>query len=201
MSTNTELANMFHTMATVLEISGANGFKVNANVKVARALEDLVEDVGTIDDITSIQGVGKSSAAKIKEYLETGAISSYNELLASIPPGLLDVMKVQGLGPKTVGKLWKEADVVDIASLQGAIQDGRLESLPRMGKKTIQNITESIAFLATSANRLRIGVAMPIAEALVSQLQQCEGVSIYRLQVPSEGKRNYWRHRYSCKYI
>jgi DNA polymerase (family 10) len=62
MSTNTELANMFQTMATVLEISGANGFKVNANVKVARALEDLVEDVGTIDDITSIQGVGKSSA-------------------------------------------------------------------------------------------------------------------------------------------
>ncbi|MBT7658562.1 MAG: DNA polymerase III, partial [Phycisphaerae bacterium] len=177
MSTNTELANMFQTMATVLEISGANGFKVNANVKVARALEDLVEDVGTIDDITSIQGVGKSSAAKIKEYLETGAISSYNELLASIPPGLLDVMKVQGLGPKTVGKLWKEANVVDIASLQEAIQDGRLESLPRMGKKTIQNITESIAFLATSANRSRIGVAMPIAETLVSQLQQCDGVS------------------------
>ncbi len=118
MSTNTELAAMFHTMATILEISGANGFKVNANVKVARTLEDLVEDIATIEDVTTIQGIGKSSAAKIKEYIETGSMSGYDELISSIPNGLLAVMNVQGLGPKTVGKLWKEAGVVDIPSLK-----------------------------------------------------------------------------------
>ena len=177
MSTNTELAAMFHTMATILEISGANGFKVNANVKVARTLEDLVEDIATIEDVTTIQGIGKSSAAKIKEYIETGSMSGYDELISSIPNGLLAVMNVQGLGPKTVGKLWKEAGVVDIPSLKEAIEDGRLELLPRMGKKTIQNITESLAFLATHANRSRIGVAMPIALAFLEKLQQCKGVS------------------------
>ena len=70
MSTNTELAKMFHTMATVLEIMGENAFKVNANSKVARALEDLVEDVATIEDVTTIPGVGKSSAKKIAQYID-----------------------------------------------------------------------------------------------------------------------------------
>jgi DNA polymerase (family 10) len=99
MSTNTELAKMFHTMATVLEIKGENAFKVNANTKVARSLEDLVEDVASMEDLTSIQGVGKSSAKKIAHYIEHGVMPEYQELIASIPTGLLDVMTVQGLGP------------------------------------------------------------------------------------------------------
>ena len=177
MSTNTEVARMFQTMATILEITGANAFKVNANAKVARVLENIVEDISTIEDVSTIQGVGKGSAAKIQEYLDTGTITKYEELLASIPTGLLDVMKVQGLGPKTVGRLWKEANVVDIPTLRAAIDDGRLDSLPRMGKKTIQNIIESLDFLATNANRTRIGVAMPIANSLVTLLSSCEGVS------------------------
>jgi DNA polymerase/3'-5' exonuclease PolX len=64
MSTNTELAKMFHTMATILEIKGESGFKVNANTKVARALEDLVEDVASMEDVTKIQGVGKYSSPR-----------------------------------------------------------------------------------------------------------------------------------------
>ena len=172
MSTNTELAKMFHTMATVLEIKGENAFKVNANTKVARSLEDLVEDVASMEDVTSIQGVGKSSAKKIAHYIDHGVMPEYQELIASIPTGLLDVMTVQGLGPKTVRRLWQEVNVTDIPSLREAIEDGRLESLPRMGKKTIENITESLDFLATNANRTRLGVAMPIAIELISTLQK-----------------------------
>jgi DNA polymerase (family 10) len=177
MSTNTDLAKMFHTMATVLEIKGANAFKVNANTKVARALEDLVEDVSSIQDLTTIPGVGKSSASKISNYLENGEMLEYQELIASIPNGLLDVMKVQGLGPKTVRRLWQEADVTDIPSLKEAIADGRLESLPRMGKKTIENIVESLDFLATSADRTRLGEAMPIAMKLLEKLQAMSDVT------------------------
>jgi DNA polymerase (family 10) len=172
MSTNTDLAKMFHTMATVLELKGANAFKVNANTKVARALEDLVEDVATMEDVTSIPGVGKSSANKIAQFVEHGEMQEYQELIASIPAGLLDVMRVQGLGPKTVRRLWQEAGVTDISSLREAIEDGRLEALPRMGKKTIENITESLDFLATNANRTRLGVAMPIAIELIHTLQE-----------------------------
>lgn len=177
MSTNTDLAKMFHTMATVLEIKGANAFKVNANTKVARALEDLVEDVSSIQDLTTIPGVGKSSASKISGYIKNGEMPEYLELLASIPTGLLDVMKVQGLGAKTVRRLWQEADVIDISSLKEAIADGRLESLPRMGKKTINNIVESLEFLATNADRTRLGIAMPIAMELLDTLQKIPGVT------------------------
>ena len=177
MSTNTELAKMFHTMATVLEIMGENAFKVNANSKVARALEDLVEDVATIEDVTTIPGVGKSSAKKIAQYIESGEMFEYQQLIASIPHGLLDVMNVQGLGPKTVRRLWQEADVTDIPSLREAIENGRLASLPRMGKKTIENITQSLDFLATNANRTRLGVVLPIAENLIAQLKVLKGVT------------------------
>jgi len=176
MSTNTELAKMFYTMATVLEIKGENAFKVNANAKVARALVDLVEDVSSMRDITAIPGIGKSSAKKINQYINSGTMAEYDKLIESIPDGLLDVMGVQGIGPKTVRRLWQEVDVTDIPSLREAIKDGRLDSMDRMGKKTIQNITQSLDFLATNANRTRIGVAMPIADSLVSKLQTLKGV-------------------------
>ena len=168
---------MFHTIATVLEIKGENAFKVNANTKVARALEDLVEDVSSMDDLTSIPGVGKSSAKKIAQYVKSGEMIEYQELIASIPHGLLDVMNVQGLGPKTVRRLWQEVNVTDIPSLREAIEDGRLESLPRMGKKTIENITQSLDFLASNANRSRLGIAMPIAQDCIKKLRSLTGVS------------------------
>ena len=176
MSSNMDLAKMFQMMATILEIKGESGFKVNANIKVARVLEEMVEDISSIEDPTSIDGIGKSSAKKIQAYLETGIVPEFNELAESIPSGLLDVMRVQGLGPKTVGRLWKEANVVDISTLRAAIDDGRLESLPRMGKKTIANISDALAFLESSAGRKRIGDVMPIAEAIIVLLRAIEGV-------------------------
>jgi DNA polymerase (family 10) len=176
MSVNMELANMFQMMATILEIKGESGFKVNANLKVAKVLEEMVEDISAIDDPTSIDGIGKSSAKKIEQFIETGVVQEFNELATSIPSGLLEVMRVQGLGPKTVGRLWKEAEVVDLTSLREAIDSGRLESLPRMGKKTIDNISDALAFLESSAGRKRIGDAMPLAESIIEKIQTIQGV-------------------------
>jgi DNA polymerase (family 10) len=177
MSTNSTLAAMFHTMATILEIKGENHFKVNANEKVARALEDMVKDITTVDDITALPGIGKSSASKILKFLKTGTMVEYENLRNSIPVGLLDVMRVQGLGPKKVRQLWQDADVIDIATLRTAINEGRLEHLPRMGKKTIENISQSLAFIETSGNRTRIGVAMPIAQNICEVLSKLSGVT------------------------
>ncbi|MGY8753306.1 MAG: helix-hairpin-helix domain-containing protein, partial [Phycisphaerales bacterium] len=154
-----------------------SGFKVNATVKVARILENLVEDIATVDKITDIPGVGKSSATKIQEYIDTGKISAYEELRSSIPVGLLEVMRVQGLGPKKVRQLWQEADVIDIASLRNAIETGKLDNLPRMGRKIIENISESLNFIETTGNRTRIGIALPIAESILCTLKQLDGVT------------------------
>jgi DNA polymerase (family 10) len=177
MSTNTELAKIFHTIASILEIKGESVFKVNANTKVARALEDLVEDISSVKELTSIPGVGKSSAEKIKNYIETGTMPEYEALRKSIPSGLLDLMRVQGLGPKKVRQLWQDADVVDIVSLRTAIDEDRLASLPRMGKKTVENISKALLFIEESGNRTRIGDAMPIAESIVKTLEQVDGVT------------------------
>jgi len=177
MSTNTDIASIFTSMATILEIKGESGFKINATVKVARVLENLVEDISSFEDVTDIPGVGKSSATKIKEYLQTGKISAYEELRRSIPAGLLEVMRVQGLGPKKVRQLWQDAGVVDIDSLREAIDLGKLYNLPRMGKKTIENISESLKFIETTGNRIRLGIALPIAEEIRDALSNVTGVT------------------------
>jgi DNA polymerase (family X) len=177
MSTNTDIATIFSSMATILEIKGESGFKVNATVKVARILENLVEDISSFNDVTDIPGVGKSSATKINEYIKTGKITAYEELRSSIPAGLLDVMRVQGLGPKKVRQLWQDAGVVDIPSLRDAIEAGKLDNLPRMGEKTIENISESLKFIETTGNRTRLGIALPIAEDIADTLASLSGVT------------------------
>ena len=164
-------------MGVILQLLGESGFKVNANIKVADVLSELVEDVSTIDDLTSIDGIGKGSASKIKEFTETGKMSDYDALVKQIPSGLLDVLKVQGLGPKTVKRLWEEADVINLATLKEAIDDGRLLKLPRMGQKTIDNIKDSLAFIQSSSGRTNIGIAMPIADDIVSLCSSLEGVT------------------------
>jgi DNA polymerase (family 10) len=179
-SVNAELAAIFNEMAAVLEILGANRFRVNAHARVARVLKDLTVDVTTLADdvgkLTAIDGIGEGSAKKIIEFIETGKVREHQDLLAEIPGGLLDVLDIPGLGPKTVKLLWEQADVTDIPSLEKAIVSGKLEKLPRMGAKTIANITESIAFAAKSSQRVRLGEALPVAEAIVEQLKTVKGV-------------------------
>ena len=176
MSLNTDIAELFKTTAVILEIKGDSNFRVNANLKVAEVLQALVEDISTFNDLTCLPGIGKSSAAKIQEYIETGRIKEYEKLLKSIPIGLLDLLKIQGLGPKTVKRFWEEANITDMQSLKKAIEDGTLLQLPRMGKKTVDNIKDSLNFLNITANRTKIGVALPIAKKCIAILEQLENV-------------------------
>ena len=110
MAAREELVILFDEMATAMELLGANGFKVNANRKVARVLEDMTEDLAPLaDDPAAVQkfdGIGKSSAEKICEYLTTGQITDHQSLLAELPEGMLGLLDVPGLGPKTIRNLW-----------------------------------------------------------------------------------------------
>jgi len=173
-STNTELATIFNEMAAVLELTGANPFRVNAHARVARVLKDLTVDVATLADepkqLEAIEGIGKASAKKIAEFVATGAVAEHGRLVGEVPEGLLPLLEIPGLGPKTVKMLWEDGGVTDMASLKAAIDSGCLADLPRMGQKTIQNITESIAFAEKSGDRARLGTALPIAEAIVERI-------------------------------
>lgn len=179
MSTNAELARIFEQMAKVLDLTGANVFRVNAHNKVARILESLTTDVAELADdpakLTAIDGIGDGSAKKIIEYVKTGRVEEHDELVKQIPLGLLKVMEIPGLGPKTVKLLWENAGVTDVATLKAAIDAGKLDGLPRMGAKTITNIKESLKFAAHAAERMRLGEALPVAEQIVEHLRTIKG--------------------------
>ena len=181
MSSNRELATRFQEAAAILEITGANAFRVNAVTKVARILEDLPTEIAPLAEdlkgLQAIDGIGKSSAEKIKQFVETGTIEEFDTLRDSIPPGLIQVLEVPGLGPKTVKVLWEKGGVVDVASLKSKIESGELENIPRMGKKTLANILDAIEFSERSQGRMRLGDALPLAEALVARLSNARGVT------------------------
>ncbi len=181
MNRNQELATLFQEMATALELTGANPFRVAAHSRVARALESMSEDAAALaladrTKLTAIEGVGDASARKMEEFARTGRIEEHQELMAQIPRGLLEVLQVPGLGPKSVRHLWKDAGVTDLAGLRAALDAGALSGIPRMGPKTLANLRESLDFMARSQGRTRLGEALPLAEALVERLRDVPGI-------------------------
>lgn len=180
MQTNAELAAIFDRMSKMLELLGEDRFRVNAHARAARSIESLDVDLAEIADdekaLTAIEGIGAKTAKKIAEYVETGKVAEHEELLGKVPSGLLEVLDVPGLGPKTVRLMWTEKGVESVADLKRIIEDGSILELPRMGAKTVQNIKESLEFAARSVERIRLGAALPIAEMLVARLEKVKGV-------------------------
>lgn len=180
MSFNADLAQRLEQIASLLELTGADRFRVNAYSKAARVVGDQPRDLAELaadpGALTEIEGIGKKMAEKIAEFHKTGEITEHKELLEEVPGGLLDLLEIPGLGPKTVALLWKEKNITDLAGLEKSIEDGSILDLPRMGKKTVENIKAAIAFSKSSGQRLNIGVAMPVAEAIVERMLKVEGV-------------------------
>ena len=183
MSSNEDIGSIFEEMATLLELTGANGFRVNAHTKVARVVEGLSSDLAEVArgekalaELQKIDGIGKSSAEKIVAFVATGTVPELEDLRSEVPDGLRTVMQVPGLGPKTVRRFWQEESVESLADLEAALDDGRLEALPRMGRKTLDNIRASIAFMKSAGDRRRLGDAMPLAERVVAVMEAVPGM-------------------------
>ncbi|MSR17882.1 MAG: DNA polymerase/3'-5' exonuclease PolX [Phycisphaerales bacterium] len=177
MSANEEISNRFEEMAALLELSGANAFKVNAYRRAARACADHPADLGRLAAespaaIGAIEGVGASTSKKICEFVESGKMSELELLRESIPLGLPALLSLQGLGPKTVRILWQEAQVTDLASLKAALEDGRLANLAGMGSKKLQNLRDAISFAEEAGKRWRIDEALNSAELVMSHLRR-----------------------------
>ncbi len=180
MGFNAQIAQVFEQMAAMLELTGADRFRVNAHSKAARTIKDTASDLEPLADdekeLTKLDGIGKGTAAKIAEFARTGKVEEHQELLGKVPAGLLDVLDVPGLGPKTVKLMWDELGIESVADLKKAIDAGTLAGLPRMGAKTIENIKQSLEFQESSGGRLHVGIARPIADSIVERLGEVEGV-------------------------
>ncbi|MDZ4753567.1 MAG: hypothetical protein SGJ11_03620 [Phycisphaerae bacterium] len=121
MATNDDLSAMFEEFANLLQVLDANKFKVLALQKVARALSTMTDVIAELAQtkgaLEAIEGIGAASAAKIREYLATGRIAELEEARTQVPAGLLELLFINGVGPKTTSVLWKERGVVDKATL------------------------------------------------------------------------------------
>ncbi|MEO1235151.1 MAG: DNA polymerase/3'-5' exonuclease PolX [Planctomycetota bacterium] len=177
-STNAQLAAIFHQMADLTEVTGGNRFKVNAFAKVARILENLTKDVAEVDRdlLPKLEGIGDGSAKRIGEFLDTGRIADHQALLDEVPEGLLKVMDVPGVGPKSAAVFWKEAGVESLDDLKAKLDTGELEALKGFGKKKIENIKKNLKFAATAGQRQRIGTAHALATVFVEDLRGVPGV-------------------------
>ncbi|MFN3285744.1 MAG: DNA polymerase/3'-5' exonuclease PolX [bacterium] len=176
---NLEIAALFNEIADLLEIKGESTFRVNAYRRAARSLENLAEDVEAVADrgeLDQIPGVGKSLAEKISEYLRTGKIAYHQELLRELPHGITTLMRVPGLGPKTALLLYEHLGITTLDELERAAREGRLRGLPRMGRKTEENILRGIEQVRRQSTRLPLGAVLPVAQELVAALREARGV-------------------------
>ncbi len=176
---NQEVAKVFEQIADLLEIKGEDRFRINSYRKAARSIESLTEDVAELAEqgaLQKIPGVGKGMAERIEQYLAKGKIGLHEELLASLPAGLLKLLAIPGLGPKKVGLLYHELHIAGVEDLEAAIAAGKVEALPGFGARSVEKITEGIAFLAQSSGRIPLGIGRMIAAAISEKLEALPGV-------------------------
>ncbi len=176
---NGELAQAFNRIADLMEIRGTDGFRVNSYRRVARFLKSHPEDIAVAaaeKRLTKLPGIGKGIAAKIEQYVESGRIDALDELEASLPPGLPDLLRIQSLGPKKIALVHDQLGVGGLDDLKRVIESGELAELAGFGAVTAKKLAEGIAFVETSGERTPLGIALPIAEAMADAVRAIAGV-------------------------
>ena len=177
---NLTLARLLTETADLMEIDGADPFRVRSYRRAAEAAEqstvDLAAIAGDAERLLAVPGIGKSMAANIQAAVATGSIPLRDELLGRYKIEILDLLKLPGMGPKTIALLWDAAQVGSIDQLAEAIDAGRLSGLPRMGEKQIEKLKRGIDEFRKSAGRFRIDEAEESAERVIEYLMAFAGV-------------------------
>ncbi len=187
---NFEIAKLFYEMADLLEIKGENVFRVRAYHRAAENLESLTEEIEAVaqrGDLQKIPGIGKDLAARIGEYLAGGKIADLEAMRKEIPRGLLSIMEVQGLGPKTAKLLYDRLGVDSVEKLEALARSGDILKVPGIREKTRDNILKGIATWKAGQSRMTVGKALGIAGALVEVLKARVGVR--RIEVAGSIRR------------
>jgi DNA polymerase (family X) len=180
--TNEEVARLLAELAVLTEIDEGSpqAFRVRAYQNAARAVAGLSRDVAemTVSELADVRGLGKSTAQKIREYVDEGRIGKLEKLRDEHPAGKRDLLKVPGLGPKGVELLSSELGVTDLEGLRAALDDGRIAALPGMGERTADNLRQAIERSGLSSKEQRVPLvdALPVAERIVARLREVPGV-------------------------
>jgi DNA polymerase (family X) len=174
---NEEVAGLLREYAELTQITGGDPFRVRNYEKAARSVRGWADDLGPLDakGLQAIPGVGASIAAKIAEYLQTGSIGALDELRAKIPPGVLELTRVPGLGPKRALQLNHDLGVTSVDELTAAIKAGRLEGLAGFGARSEERILAGIEVYRQGRERVTLDVARHAATTMVAALSAVPG--------------------------
>jgi len=171
--TNREIADIFARCADMLQIKGENIHRVLSYRRAAETIYDLPRDLRAISGeggLTDLTNIGKTIAAKIDEMLETGELDFYNRLKAEVPEGLVDIMNINGVGPKKAKLFWEQLNITSVEALKQSAEEDKLAELSGMGKKSQQKILDGIEALSRQTGRTPIGDARPQAQAILDML-------------------------------
>ncbi len=179
-SHNADIAAIFEEIANLLEIEGANPFRIRAYRNAARTIGELSTEAYAMvekdEDLTRFPGIGHDLSEKIKEITSTGHCALLDRLRTELPPAVTELLRVPGLGPKRVRHLYHDLDVQTVEQLYSAARQGRIRALAGFGEKTELNILQAVELHAEQIRRFKLAVAAQYAEALRSYLAAVPGV-------------------------
>lgn len=176
---NQEIAKIFNEIADLLEIKGENPFRIRAYRRAAQNIEGLPKSVEEIprEELLKVPGIGQDLAGKIEEYIKTGKMQAHEDLKHEIPEGLLTLLSVPSLGPKTSKILYEKLKIKDLDDLERLAKDHKLAGLPGIKEKTEENILKGIEMLKRGKERQPIGRVLPIANDIIEHLRKKAPVS------------------------
>lgn len=172
--TNSEIADIFSFLSKLADIHGENSFKVKSYSVASFTIDKLTKPLFDMDihEMASIKGIGESTAKKIIELLQTGTLQSLNELLLKTPDGVLELMKIKGIGPKKIQTIWKELQIESPGELLYACNENRLIHFKGFGEKTQQSIKDSLEFYFSNQGYFLYAQATPLIEKLSNFFQK-----------------------------
>ena len=170
---NKTIIKQLKLAATLMELHGENQFKIRTYTNAVFPLEQLETQIAKLsaEEISHIDGIGKSLAATLQEISETGTFTQLEDLINQTPEGVIAILGIKGLGAKKVKQIWQELGIESVAELKEACERGDLAKAKGFGAKTQEKILEELAFIEENASKLHWAEAQPVAEALLGQLK------------------------------
>ena len=173
---NKEIAQIFYDIADMLDIKGEEWYRVRAYRRAAEAMAHYPEELTTLweeDRLNEIPGVGKAIAGKIDEVLRTGGLEFYQRLKSEIPDGVVSLLGIPGVGPRTAQLLYQGLGLVSIPDVEAAAHQQRLRQLKGLGARSEERILQGIEMLHRISGRHLLATALPVAEEIVAALREC----------------------------
>jgi DNA polymerase (family 10) len=177
---NKAIAGLLYETADLLEIDGQDSFRIRSYRNAAAAIESLPQRVADLiqepKKLLEIQGIGKGMQANLLQLFKDGSIEAHTELLKKYRPSMLELLKIQGLGPKTIALIWSAYQVSDLEGVEKLAREGKIRTLPRMGEKHELKLLKAIEDYRRIAGRFLLDTAEELAEKLVEHLLAAPGV-------------------------